>query len=335
MNLQKQIDELLAQQAAQWVDILRQGSTQNHEAFLAWVAESPRNVDEFLSIAAIDRELEEQDLYRDIDRDAVLGRIRAPHFRLEPKPKTPEAHRARPVERTWKWMGLAAAVAMVVIFAGWLHRSADSIETGIGEQRALRLPDGSVVYLNAKTRAQIHYGEAAREIRLEDGEALFSVAPQSGRPFQVRTRDAVVRALGTQFNIASRVSGTRVEVLEGKVRVSHADGTNADVAALSEGQAADIASGKRMRLTSRAEVAHMAAWRQRRLVFVKAPLEEVVEEFNRFSPKPIRLKDVQSGGHHYSGAFDADDPKALVAFLEKEPDLEVRVGEDEIVIRRR
>jgi transmembrane sensor len=336
MNLQFQIDELLAQRAAQWVDVLRRGDWRDHEAFLAWVAESPRNLDEFLGIAALDNELGERRLYEGIDRDALLRQIRAPVARLPRRPRAGHGRHASRVNLQRKGWLLAAAVLLAVL-TGWhfLLTSPTQLVTGIGEQRSLQLPDGSWMHLNARSRARVLYDDASREIRLEDGEALFNVAPDAQRPFRVRTRDALIKVLGTRFNVASRTSGTQIAVLEGRVQVSHADGDDGEVAALGKGEAAQVVRRQRMQVDDNVDVDNMAAWRQRRLVFVKAPLEEVAGEFNRFNRRPIRLEGLREGERHYSGTFDADDPQALIAYLAREPDLAVEQREQEIVIRVR
>ena len=54
------------------------------------------------------------------------------------------------------------------------------------------------------------------------GEALFRVHHDAGRPFRVYTDDAIVQAVGTQFDVYRRDDGTVVSVLEGRVDVTPA-----------------------------------------------------------------------------------------------------------------
>lgn len=336
MNLQKQIDELLAERASQWLDSLRQESQPDYAAFLAWVAESPRNLDEFLSMAALDQELGEPSLYAGLDRAALMKQIEVPVASVPRRPRPPEKSPRWHWPSTWNPWTLAASVALAISLAFWaLRPQPNTTVTAIGEQRSLRLPDGSLIYLNARSRLEVRYDDTSREVLLEDGEALFDVAPQPRRPFKVRTRSAVIEALGTQFNVSSRASETRVAVLEGKVQVSHAEQGNAETAALNVGQTVKVSRTQPMHVVATADVENLAAWRERRLVFARAPLEEVVEEFNRFNYRPIRLEGVHGAERHYSGTFDANDPQALVAFLQREPDLDVQVTDREIVIRGR
>jgi ferric-dicitrate binding protein FerR (iron transport regulator) len=76
----------------------------------------------------------------------------------------------------------------------------------------------------------------ARRVTLR-GDAFFAVA-RDGRPFTVATGDAEVRVLGTRFLVraAHAGHGTRVQVEEGRVAVSHA----ASRVELSAGDAANV-----------------------------------------------------------------------------------------------
>ncbi len=65
---------------------------------------------------------------------------------------------------------------------------------------------------------------APRALSLERGEAFFVVAHQNDRPFTVQAGDALVRVIGTRFNVHRADRNVRVEVEQGVVQVS--DGAN-------------------------------------------------------------------------------------------------------------
>src|SRR5262249_7420820 len=156
--------------------------------------------------------------------------------------------------RAW-WLGTLAASLVIACVLGLVAREslfpANDFRTAVGEQRSLELPDGSLVYLNARSTVTLEFDDSMREIRLTEGEALFKVARDSKRPFQVRTRDALVRALGTQFNVASESSGTRVAVLEGRVQVASVHDPGAPKAALSVGEVAQVPKIGTVQVTAR------------------------------------------------------------------------------------
>ncbi len=91
--------------------------------------------------------------------------------------------------------------------------------TDIGERRSITLADGSTVDLNARSKLRIEFSSAERRVELLDGQALFQVAKDKQRPFIVHSGDATVRAVGTQFDVYRKDSGTTITVLEGRVAV--------------------------------------------------------------------------------------------------------------------
>lgn len=90
----------------------------------------------------------------------------------------------------------------------------------LNTEKRISLSDGSMVILFPGS--SIRYDSSLlnkRDIFLK-GEALFSVAKDSTRPFCVRTKDVRVTALGTQFRVSEKdPSVTSVSLFEGKVVV--------------------------------------------------------------------------------------------------------------------
>jgi transmembrane sensor len=341
--VQKQIDRLLAQRASEWVEILKTAGPAEREAFVDWLRESRRHVEEFLTVVAIDRELAGLDMQGQFDREALLRRVCATVTPL-PLPTTEStigATKARRFTgRRWATALVAGlAVALVgLLFAGDFIVPAQNFVTAPGVRQSIELQDGSVVQLNADSHVRVRLYRSARELELLRGEALFKVAHDASRPFRVHAGNAVVQALGTQFNVSTQSSGTVVSVVEGKVRVSNEtpDSPAIPVDALIAGQQAVIAPTGTITRNEAADVKQTLSWQPQRLVFRKTPLEEIVQQFNSHNVTPkLRLIGIDRGSHHYSATFDADDPQSFGALLEKEPDLTVERRPEEILIRRR
>lgn len=228
----RRLEELLAQQASQWIETLRDPSAQQRAAFVAWLKESPRNVRDFLLMLTIDQTLDNVDAERLHDIGSLLA---AADTRVVDFPGTQIRRKAVGLpRRRWKAAAIAAGVALASVMS-WLasdYRSPHwtEFETATGEQRAFELEDGSVVHLNTHSRAAIRFSEHARDVRLLHGEALFRVHHDASRPFRVYTADAIIQAVGTQFNVYERPEGTVVAVIEGRVSVEGAPAANAATA---------------------------------------------------------------------------------------------------------
>ena len=354
----RQLEQLLAHRASAWLETLRNPTQAERAAFVAWLKESPRNVQDFLLMLSLDRALYDVDPNREFNLDALLGELE-PRVAVLPRRLTPAA----PATHWWRrrrWPALAAGL-MSVLIVGWIwhHLRSDSgreFETSIGEQRAFELDDGSVIQLNTNSRVAIRFSGTSREVRLLRGEALFRVHHEAARPFRVYTSDALIQAVGTQFNVYDRPDGTVVAVIQGRVAVDAApaksDAVSAESAAgpiasvtpdassraksvriLGTSEEAMISHGGTMSVREVPNVQEVVAWRERRLIFREQSLEHIISEFNRYSRKRIVLEGPASPSRVYSGVFDADDVDSFAQVLARDPSLVVESSEQRITIR--
>lgn len=236
--------------------------------------------------------------------------------------------------RRWRWAGAltAAAAAMVVLFAVLTDRRPD-FTTKTAERHGAVLADGSRVELNAQTSLVVDFRRDERRVRLVRGEALFSVAKDSERPFIVETPLGLVRVTGTKFNVrTTRESGVDVAVLEGSVRLRAQNAAIGD-AAMNSGQRAFM-DEKRIAVNTLPEGAmqDVVAWRQGQIVFDDTPLKEAFERFESYDSRKVvvdqAVMDLRLGGR-----YSLDDLDGLLESIEHV--LPVRVLRDGETVRIR
>jgi transmembrane sensor len=243
---------------------------------------------------------------------------------------------------------VAAGIALVAIGAGVLtfqHLAAQHFETHVGEQRDVLLPDGSRITLNTNTAVSVRYSKERRYLVLERGEALFSVAHDAARPFDVAAGGTLSRALATVFNVDMRSAKVTVSVLEGAVQVSTpdrspasgpsaADGSPAPhrAEAVAKGQALEFRPKERLVVEEKANLSRIDAWRTRRLEFSNAPLVEVVEEFNRYSSTQVVLGTRDLAERRMSGVFHIGDTDGFLFSLREVLHIELHESANEIVL---
>jgi transmembrane sensor len=336
-------DKQLNEEAAQWLIRLenaeRPASARQQAAFFAWLQRSPRHLQAFFETADLWRGLEDFDAPHEIDLDQLLAGRPARVAALRPaaagRPATPDQDRQR-IFRPWcrGWRGaIAATVLLASMVIGWaLIDHGTHYRTATGEQRTVKLADGSVVELNTQSSIKVAYSDKERLIRLQGGEALFTVEHDSTRPFRVRTRSATVRVLGTQFNVFDCSSSTTVTVVEGAVQVLDSSTRDPMPTRLATSEAATVTAGQinKRRLDNPGAA---IAWRERRLVFDNAPLEEVAAEFNRYNTVQILITQGLGRQKRITGIFSADHPQSLILFLRKEPQLVVEEHQERIVVQ--
>lgn len=100
----------------------------------------------------------------------------------------------------------------------------NTLTTAKGETYRVRLPDGSLVYLNAAsslTYSSTLNERGKRSVRL-DGEGYFEVSKDKKHPFVVETRGQSIEVLGTHFNVNAYKDEPQIAttLLEGSVKVS-------------------------------------------------------------------------------------------------------------------
>lgn len=99
----------------------------------------------------------------------------------------------------------------------------NTIATSNGETYRVKLPDGSVVWLNSSsslTYAANLIQHKKRTVQLT-GEGYFEITKDESHPFIVKTADQEVEVLGTHFNINSYTDEpvTATTLLEGSVKI--------------------------------------------------------------------------------------------------------------------
>lgn len=330
----RQLDE----QAANWLLRLEdEPSPETEKDFRHWLESSAEHMHAFLEMTATDRDLDGLNRFRELDLDALVAEVRDEHAsnvvsltQVAVAPASP-AHR-----RTARWgTAVAATVALLAIAVGfryWLTASRVPVyATTTGEQRAVKLDDGSLIHLNTRSRIEVLLSQKTREVKLLEGEAMFTVERDRQRPFRVVTGSAVVEVVGTQFNVYRRSVGTTVSVIEGRVNVTG----NGHRISLGAGEEAKVAADGRVLARTKGTLAKATAWQQRQLTFDHDSLEYVAEQFNRYNKIQIRVTDPRIRARELEGVFNADEPQALLDFLALERDLRFEREGDTINIRLR
>jgi len=234
----------------------------------------------------------------------------------------------------WLVAAILLAVGAVIGYRAVLD---PTYVTGIGEQRSLVLPDSSILELNARSKVRVRYSEHERAIDLLEGQALFHVAKSPARPFIVYTGETRVRAVGTEFDVYRKTTGTVITVVEGRVSVygesptelpapgSTAAGQvtrNEALQTLDAGEQLTLTPGA-IRKAEHANLVGATAWTQRQLVFDSTPLAEVAEEFNRYNTRRLSVDPVHLENFRVSGIFSSTDPASLIRFLHEQPGIRV------------
>jgi transmembrane sensor len=313
----------ISQQAARWWVVLHNldASAAEKREFVEWVARAPERVEACLRVAQVHALVSRADVrWPEISaEDLVRNALAAPDDSVVPlRPrvlrKREEAQR-RPVLR-WVIAGLAVSVLVAASLSWWLTPARpEQYQTKVGEQHSVLLADGSRVTLNTASKIEVRLRANHRSVQLLQGEALFEVAHDAQRPFDVYAGNVVVRAVGTQFDIDRRATRTAVTVVEGRVALIAAGSRTGTLPVLSARDRLIVDGAGVSSLEHDVNLAETTAWTQHQLVFHRRPLGEVADEFNRYNVGRIQIRSPLLRGQEVTGTFRSNDVASFVAVL--------------------
>lgn len=174
--------------------------------------------------------------------------------------------------------------------------------------RLVRLNDGTTVHMDAGSRILVTYRQESRAVTLAAGRALFEVARDRERPFSVVARTARVTALGTVFVVDRLDPDLPVTLVEGRVKVMR-DGPTSRAWLLQPGQSVEALAADPHPVS--VDVDQATAFVSGRLIFRDRPLDEAVDEINRYAQRPITLTADAPRSARISGVFRAGEEAAF------------------------
>lgn len=314
--------DIRRREAAAWFARLKQRRVESEdvEAFSEW-RRSPENAAAFARIEAM------WDAAEVLAHDEDMAELtRAATARSA----SPSRASRRP-----SWRPVAAALAAVAILGAaalWMLSRPEVYATEIGEQRRVRLADGSTVHLDTNSRIAVRIGRGERHVDLTEGRALFEVRSDPDRPFVVGAGSAEVTALGTRFDVRRHGAEVRVILVEGAVRVEAPQGETRLRWTLAPGQ--QVAPTAPSPAVEQVDAARATSWTTGRLVFDRTPLKAAVGEINRYSKTPIELQSGDVADIPVSGAFDAGDVDGFVSAVTELYPVEVAPSADDVIVLR-
>jgi transmembrane sensor len=262
--------------------------------------------------------------------------------------------------RRWRWRWPLAAAAAIALSVATYHVGTYSAPQPVGPATRV-LADGTVVELNGAAVIVSDFTASERRVRLERGEAHFTVKKDAARPFIVTAASVSVHAVGTAFNV--RLADATVEVLvtEGQVRLQPPPpAQTAPVATGNSGttppatpatsptperilaarQRAVVATtpsaaAPEIATLTPGEIARVLAWQHRLLDFTATPLGDIVAAFNRRNATQLVLADLGLAALRVNASLRSDNVIGFVKLLETGFGVRAeRRGENEILLSR-
>lgn len=185
------------------------------------------------------------------------------------------------------------------------------LRTPTGQRLHRVLADGSELWLNARSAADIDFRSDGRHLYLRSGELIVTVAPDADRPLIVHTDQGTVRALGTRFLVRQENGRAVVAVLHSSVRIDSIGGVSG---ILAEGQHARFDAHHIERLPNTFE--DPAAWTDGFTELHDRPLSELIAAIRPYRSGLLRYSEA-AGELRVTGTFPLDDSERTLSALEE------------------
>jgi transmembrane sensor len=290
----------LDREAHAWVRRLTSGEATgaDADALREWCGRSPAHASAFSSASQLWRAVEPASRMLDEERQAELA----------------ARHRSRRIARR-AFIGGAMATSAgglllvrppLSLWPSFSELQAD-FRTGVGERRAISVADGVAIEMNARTSLSVTDGV----VRLIAGEAAFAASETGDRQIEVLADSGRTSTTNARFDIRRIGAEVRVTCYANEIRVAHPSRA--------------ITLGAQQQVSYRSDAiddavsidpAVASAWQRGLMIFDMTPLDEVIDDLNRYRAGHIVLLARNLARSPVNGRFRIDRPDDALTQIE-------------------
>lgn len=190
------------------------------------------------------------------------------------------------------------------------------------------LPDHSVVWLNAGStlRYPTVFRKNNRNVELK-GEAYFEVQADKERPFYVRTSNGLsVYVYGTKFNVAAYEDDDYIETVLEKGKVNVITPTQETIV-LAPGEQLLYDKNSQKTTKNKVDVYGKVAWKDGKLIFRNASLEEIFKRLERHFNVEIQFDNRYGKEYKYRATFRTETLPQILDYLARSADMKWKIEE--------
>lgn len=193
----------------------------------------------------------------------------------------------------------------------------------------ITLPDGSEVWLNSGSHLSYpeRFSGSKRTVQLS-GEAYFKVTSDQVNRFDVEISNGlVVSAYGTEFNVNAYEDESKIEAILAKGNIEITQTGQPSSRTLNPGQQVVFDKGNNQMHVSDANLSVKTAWKDGKVVFRRANMDEICHRLSRHFNVDIRLEGEELHDYEYSATFTTETLNEILRLLEKTAPIQCRIIE--------
>lgn len=266
-------------------------SMEEGELIRAWIEESPENENEFFK---------ERKLF---DAMMLLTRRKKKGLHIQWNSVKNELFKI-------------AGVILLTLSVSYLYRQYEmSIEAPVmqtiyvpaGQRMNITLPDGTNVWLNARTTIQypLTFNQKYRQVKL-DGQAYFDVTKNPNKPFIVQTRKYDVEVIGTKFDVDAYSDKDQFEtaLMQGSVKLVSV-GNPEKTLMLKPDCKAFLENGELK--VKPLDDYNVYRWKEGLLCFTNETFDAIMKDFEKYFEVKIEVSNKEISKYYFTGKFRQTD----------------------------
>lgn len=215
----------------------------------------------------------------------------------------------------FQWLKVAAIITLTLVcnYSYQAYKSGqeviamNTISVPAGQRTNLTLPDGTNVWLNARTTLQypVTFNKKQRNVLLK-GEAYFDVTPNKKVPFIVRTDRYDIEVLGTQFNVDAYPEQKEFEttLMKGSVKVTSQKFPEQTIT-LQPDHKVYVKNGQLE--VAKVEDFNPYRWKEGLICFKDESFQNIIKDFEKYYGVRIIINNKNVLKYSYNGKFRQSD----------------------------
>ena len=242
-----------------------------------------------------------------------------------------------------KWMKIAASIILILglvsVVYFYQNQEQNVYQSAYGESKEVKLPDGSLVKLNANSTLKISddWSDAhTREVWLK-GEAFFTVTKknnQGNAKFIVHTNHIDVEVIGTEFNVSDRDTSTNVTLNSGKIKLDIFTNGNTQTILMKPGEQVNYSS-KSLKLNKKTvRPESVSAWTSNSWVLESTSLGEIATKIENNFGVTVIIKDPNVVSERMTGVIVTNNLEEVLEGISTIYSLKVKKENNQIILEK-
>ena len=250
----------------------------------------------------------------------------------------------KPIHITYTYLrSFVAAVFLFLLLGLYAYTTRENIffktsKAAYGETKRIKLPDGSLVTLNANSSIRyprFGFGDGSRQIELA-GEADFEIKSTPNRQkFIVSTMTGLkITVLGTEFTVLARPRGSQVILRNGKVALQTPQLVNDLPIEMNPGDVIAISIDGKLSCSHTSHPEQYASWKESKINLDRTSLREIATVLEDLYGLSIELHDPHLGDKTATGLLPTQNADSTIKLIGYMFDIEITRQGDKVIFAK-